>query len=1095
MSVFEPTAACLKLAEQLNAGELTEAELPAALKPLPSLTRQTLEVLARAAEEAGVTQPRLGWAIAAVADAHLADGGDPLLRARAAWYLARAANAWARPERVEHAVRRARAGFTELGESGWAAASDWQRYALPWARNDYAQAASVLDGSLAGMQDAGLDEFIPHGQLSLAYAQILIGLFTEAEANITASEMAFAALGDRLNLARCWLHRSSILRRQGEHEHSLAQLKRALSVFESPSPVTEGDSDGTVSQQAPIDVAKTHFQLGYTQWRVGSSLEVAEQHFMWAISTFAEKDLPLWVGQGYGGLAQIYTDAGRLDQARDALEKARAIYRQYDVLGLRADNLLDSGRLEMFWSHPARSLEYLSQAEDGYMSLGTRRMAAIAAMYRGRASAQFGYYQQALRHLERSETYLQKLEEPERLAECAMHLAQVWTRLGRPEQAHHHLKRAAQYYRDTNQLDFLATVYHRQAETYFQEGRQAEAIAVLEQALAIAQAIDWRSEIALSHLLLGEAWLAKHKPDEAEVTPPEKVLGHLQTARDQFAEMGMLIEQAACQVALGEYFVQNAEFATARQAWEQALRLSEAVMPDVAWRAEAGLADLAERTGEADQAMQAYRRMIANLAKVRRGILQPALAGTYLHVPAQALDQAVDLAARLMMVADVLDFIEESKAQTVAVLLSRGESEQKNDFSSRLDGMIAEIRRSQEQLRTAAASRLVTSEQAERIRQVKRKIQQYDEAVSRLERQHIPDQPDLSTHQDFDRERFRQVAGKTLGESWVAVHYYLREDRLIIAMLAPHDLKVWRRTMGARERLALQGLRGVWPAGRALLPENLRSLGELLLPESLQAYLNQRSADTNLLILPHRQLHQIPWAALTTQSGALVSRCVPVVLPSLNSLPILWSRSAGTSPDPPDGLILAVSNFNGRRPPLPVVAEEAAALSAKLGPGGALLSESTATTEKLLVLGEQNGLDRFAFWHVASHAFHDALTGRLSGFALFDRDLWLDQLWNLAPLPRLVTLSACQGSQSLVFEGDEPVGLTIACLAAGAQQVVGSLWPLPDAAAVRLMTEFYDQFWSGKGPAQALALAQRAAIYRSMAPGYWGGFVCVGSPV
>ncbi len=61
--------------------------------------------------------------------------------------------------------------------------------------------------------------------------------------------------------------------------------------------------------------------------------------------------------------------------------------------------------------------------------------------------------------------------------------------------------------------------------------------------------------------------------------------------------------------------------------------------------------------------------------------------------------------------------------------------------------------------------------------------------------------------------------------------------------------------------------------------------------------------------------------------------------------------------------------------------------------------------------------------------------------------------------------------------------------------MVGSLWPLPDEVAVWLMTEFYDQFWSGKGPAQALALAQRAAIYRSMDPGFWGGFVCVGLPV
>ncbi len=76
------------------------------------------------------------------------------------------------------------------------------------------------------MQDAGLDEFIPHGQLSLAYAQSTIGRFTEAEANITASEMAFAALGDRLNLARCRLHRSSILRRQGRHQRSLAQRNR-----------------------------------------------------------------------------------------------------------------------------------------------------------------------------------------------------------------------------------------------------------------------------------------------------------------------------------------------------------------------------------------------------------------------------------------------------------------------------------------------------------------------------------------------------------------------------------------------------------------------------------------------------------------------------------------------------------------------------------------------------------------------------------------------------------------------------------------------------------------------------------------------------
>ncbi len=60
------------------------------------------------------------------------DGGDPLLLVWAAWYGPGCQRLGAVRSELQHAVRRARVGFTELGESGWAAASDWQRYALPW---------------------------------------------------------------------------------------------------------------------------------------------------------------------------------------------------------------------------------------------------------------------------------------------------------------------------------------------------------------------------------------------------------------------------------------------------------------------------------------------------------------------------------------------------------------------------------------------------------------------------------------------------------------------------------------------------------------------------------------------------------------------------------------------------------------------------------------------------------------------------------------------------------------------------------------------------------------------------------------------------
>ena len=148
----------------------------------------------------------------------------------------------------------------------------------------------------------------------------------------------------------------------------------------------------------------------------------------------------------------------------------------------------------------------------------------------------------------------------------------------------------------------------------------------------------------------------------------------------------------------------------------------------------------------------------------------------------------------------------------------------------------------------------------------------------------------------------------------------------------------------------------------------------------------------------------------------------------------------------------------------------------------------------LLALRQATGLQHYAFWHVASHAFFDSITGRLSGIALADQDMWLDQMRDLAPLPELITLSACSGLQNLMFEGDEAIGLTTTCLAAGARQVIGNLWPIRDEAAARLMADVYRHFLTGESAARALALAQRAAAQRHEDPLNWGSGLCIGAP-
>jgi CHAT domain-containing protein len=234
----------------------------------------------------------------------------------------------------------------------------------------------------------------------------------------------------------------------------------------------------------------------------------------------------------------------------------------------------------------------------------------------------------------------------------------------------------------------------------------------------------------------------------------------------------------------------------------------------------------------------------------------------------------------------------------------------------------------------------------------------------------------------------------------------------------------------------------------------------------------------------------------------LLEFCIPVIVPSLSIQSLLWGRAPAPAHSRQTGLILAVSDFAGLRPPLPEARREAAWLGEYMHHDSVALLEGQASWQNLQDLAKSRGMDRFAFWHVASHAFHDPYTGRLGGVALAGGDLWLDRIAELAPLPPLVTLSACSGMQSVLYEGDEPIGLSAACLAAGARQVVAGLWPVRDDLAAPLMMSFYQHWWSGMSAPRALVFAQRAALRAAAdlpgsAPGEgldgWGSFLCAGA--
>jgi CHAT domain-containing protein len=249
--------------------------------------------------------------------------------------------------------------------------------------------------------------------------------------------------------------------------------------------------------------------------------------------------------------------------------------------------------------------------------------------------------------------------------------------------------------------------------------------------------------------------------------------------------------------------------------------------------------------------------------------------------------------------------------------------------------------------------------------------------------------------------------------------------------------------------------------------------------------------NTSLVISPHRELHSIPWAALLPgwDSHHLVELCNLQMVPSLQFLRSLWQRSEIPA-ERARGVLLGLSEFQDVRPALPAAIAEIQEIAASSHPESMLLLDADARWDCLL--GLRDRLAGFGFMHLSSHISHDPRTGRLSSLALHDQDVPLDWLRDLAPLPGLVTLSACHGAQSLVYEGDEHVGMAIACLLVGASTVIGSLWPVLDSAAAELMPRFYEYFFAGHSPAQSLARSQRVAIQKGQPLESWAGMVCLG---
>jgi tetratricopeptide (TPR) repeat protein len=258
----------------------------------------------------------------------------------------------------------------------------------------------------------------------------------------------------------------------------------------------------------------------------------------------------------------------------------------------------------------------------------------------------------------------------------------------------------------------------------------------------------------------------------------------------------------------------------------------------------------------------------------------------------------------------------------------------------------------------------------------------------------------------------------------------------------------------------------------------------------VRPFLRALATTSNLIIVPHRSLHRLPFGALWDPlaiEGAprqyLKDRFHLATVPSASYLSYLAQPMTAPATYRP---AVVLGNPTGD---LKDAASEARRVAARLGVPPLLGPD--ATREAFLGAGAPLVL------HVAGHGQYNKADPLLSGLLLADGPVTVEDLLDRGPAPAVLVLSGCVTGVSKRRPGDELTGLAQAALRSGTRSVVATLWETSDDSSAAFFEHFYDALLDGMTVSEAATSGRNALA--SGDDGYdqpvdWAPFVVIGDP-
>lgn len=331
---------------------------------------------------------------------------------------------------------------------------------------------------------------------------------------------------------------------------------------------------------------------------------------------------------------------------------------------------------------------------------------------------------------------------------------------------------------------------------------------------------------------------------------------------------------------------------------------------------------------------------------------------------------------------------------------------------------------------------------------------------------------------------------EALGADEALVAYTIIDEALAAFVVTRDEIKCVRNVtheaalLDAVKRVSFQMRRGLRAGGGGPRTERLvndarRELGTLYdlafapIRPLLKGY-------TKLRVVPHGPLHSAPLHAMWDGTQHLVEIFDFSYAPSA-SLAI----QNGTQQQ--NGSVVANLVVGVADEYAPRIEHEAQSIAPAIHNSELLLANDAT------VSAVQDRMHAADIIHIACHGRYAADTPMASGIRLADRWLTVREIHELKLNARLVTLSGCETGRAEVADGEELIGLVRPFLAAGARQLLVSLWTVGDASTESLMKIFYQRLAAlDYNTPNALRTAQCELMQEYQHPAHWAPFIVVG---